>query len=244
MHWSEQVLRYCERGQETGLLAEPLNAASNIAFLVAALAAARTHAAQPARAGDATVAVVRLLIALVALIGLGSLVFHMLATRWAQLADVVPIAAFMLLYLAFALRVLLGCGWTGVALGLGAFVLALAIALAVCAPGEASLSPLCLNGTLGYAPALLALAGVGMALRTRRHPAAGAMLTAAGVLAVAMAMRSADMAACAATELAGHPRGLHVLWHLLNAAALYLLMKAAVKTVGAVPRCQDRPDAA
>ena len=39
MNLSEHVLLYCERGTNEALLAEPLNAASNISFLLAALAA-------------------------------------------------------------------------------------------------------------------------------------------------------------------------------------------------------------
>jgi Ceramidase len=247
MVWSEQIFRYCERGDHPGLLAEPFNAVSNLAFVaVACIAAWRLQAERPAgatspgdpgapRVNGATRGVVRLLILLAALIGAGSFLFHTLATRWAQLADVVPITVFMLLYLAFALRNLLGLHPGMVALGLGAFALALAVAISVCPPAEEALSPACLNGTMAYAPALLAMAAVGLALRGRGHPAAKSLLAASAVFLVAMAMRSADMAACEATRLAGHAVGLHVLWHLLNAVALYPLLMAAVAEANRTP---------
>lgn len=255
MEWGEQVFRYCERGHDPSLLAEPLNALSNLAFVaVACRAAWRLHAARPARAPPldlgplhavaATRIVVWMMILLVGLIGVGSSLFHLLATRWAQLADVVPIAVFMLLYLAFALRDLLGLHPGVVALGLSAFVLALALAISACPPAEGALSAACLNGTAAYAPALLAMAGVGMALRGRGHPAGNPLLAATAVFFVSMLMRSADMAACEATRLAGHAAGLHVLWHLLNAATLHLLLTVAVRALIPVPRCQDKPDAA
>jgi len=235
MHWSEQIFRYCERGHDAGLLAEPLNAVSNLAFLaVAGLAARRLHAGRSAApasglAVDATRTVALVMILLVALIGFGSFLFHVLATRWAQLADVLPIAAFMLLYLGFALRGLLGLNWPAVALGLGAFVLALAIATSLCPPGESARPPACLNGTMAYAPALLAMAAIDIVLRRREHPATGALLAAAALFLISMLIRSADMAMCDATRLAGHPAGLHVLWHLLNAAVLYVLLIVAVR---------------
>lgn len=256
MVWSEQIFRYCERGDHSGLLAEPFNAFSNLAFVaVACIAAWRLQTERPAGAtfpGDpgapgvdnATRGVVRLLILLAALIGAGSFLFHTLATRWAQLADVVPITVFMLLYLAFALRDLLGLHPGMVAAGLGVFVLALAVAISVCPPDEESLVPACLNGTTAYAPALLAMAGVGLVLRGRGHQAAKPLLAATAVFFVAMAMRSADMAACEATRLAGHAVGLHVLWHLLNAAAVHLLLTVAVGVANALPRCQARANAA
>lgn len=256
MEWGEQVFRYCERGHDPSLLAEPLNALSNLAFVaVACRAAWRLHAARPARAPPldlgplhavaATRIVVWMMILLVGLIGVGSSLFHLLATRWAQLADVIPIGAFMLLYLAFALRVLLRQRWLAVCLGLATYVLALTLVARLCPPSEGvSGAQMCLNGTAAYAPALLAMVAIGTVLRHRRHPQAGVLLAASAVFLTAMAMRSADMAACEATRLAGHAAGLHVLWHLLNAATLHLLLTVAVRAQIPVPRCQDKPDAA
>ena len=53
MTLGEHVFLYCERGTSDALLAEPINAASNGAFLLAALARARASPAPPARSNAA-----------------------------------------------------------------------------------------------------------------------------------------------------------------------------------------------
>jgi len=105
MTLSQHVFLYCERGTSEALSAEPFNAASNAAFLLAALAALWLLLRRPKEARSADQ---MHLIALVFLIGLGSLAFHLLADRAAMLADVVPIDVFMLVYLGFALNRALG----------------------------------------------------------------------------------------------------------------------------------------
>jgi hypothetical protein len=231
MTWSEQVFRYCERGQDTGFWAEPLNAITNAAFLLAALAAATDLQKRDPRDRDLAAAA---LILLVCVIGAGSFLFHTLATRWAGLADTLPIVTFMLAYLGYALRVYLGLGWSWTALGLGGFFVALQYADTIpCRPGlvsvaEAAPGP-CLNGTVGYIPAFLAMLGIGATLALRRHPAAGYLLGASGVFFLSMGFRTVDLEICALTRVGGRALGTHFLWHLLNAATLYLLLRAAVR---------------
>jgi Ceramidase len=234
MHWTEHVFRYCERGFDPGFWAEPVNALSNAAFLgVAALAAARMARPLPPGAAAHDSLVVRLIhpmIVLVALIGAGSFLFHVMATRWAQLADVLPIGAFILLYLVFALRCLAGLAMPKVMLGVAALLAAFAVSMAFCpsavsgAPG----GPACLNDTLGYAPALAALFAVAILLRRRSHPAASRLLVAAAALLLSMVMRTIDLDQCSALSFAGRPLGSHFLWHLLNALVLYLLLSVAI----------------
>ena len=111
MGLSEHVFLYCERGRSEALFAEPFNAASNAAFLLAALAALLLLFRRPKEMRSADHF---LLIALVFVVGLGILAFHLLADRASLLADVVPIDLFMLVYLGFALNRFLGVpsGWT------------------------------------------------------------------------------------------------------------------------------------
>ncbi|HEU5118519.1 MAG TPA: ceramidase domain-containing protein, partial [Isosphaeraceae bacterium] len=84
---------YCERCGP-GLLAEPLNALSNLAFFLAALAAwslgKRLHALEPG---------IKLLIGLAVCVGMGSTLFHTFATPWAQVLDIVPILLFQIVFL-------------------------------------------------------------------------------------------------------------------------------------------------
>ena len=82
MKFGEHVFLYCERGTNEALLAEPINAASNGAFLLAALAGLRLVMWRPReeRSPDQF-----LLPVLVLFIGLGSLAFHLYADRGRRL---------------------------------------------------------------------------------------------------------------------------------------------------------------
>ena len=81
---------YCER-IDGSFWAEPLNAVTNAAFLVAALAGFWLWRRQGGRD-----AVTLVLIELVFAIGIGSFLFHTVPNRWTLLADVVPIQLFAL----------------------------------------------------------------------------------------------------------------------------------------------------
>lgn len=194
---------YCER-TGPGLAAEPLNALSNVAFFVAAWLAWRRYGSRPDT---------RLLSVLLASIGLGSSAFHVLANGTAELADVVPIALFQLCWLALFLR--RGLAWRVSATG------AATAAFAAVMIASAALPPW-LNGSLGYAPALLVLMMLALA------PAARALRAAALVFACSLALRSVDLALCAAW-----PWGTHWLWHILNGVVLYRVVSAYGERVAA-----------
>lgn len=203
--------QYCERTAD-GLLAEPLNAVTNVAFLVAAMAAAPRvgGAAGPrGRSWD-----LWLLLVLVAAIGAGSAAWHTLATRWALLADVVPILLFVNVFLLSFLVRVAGMPLWAVAATFAAWQV-LDRLVQRSAPAGA------LNGSLFYLPALLALtAAAGWAARKHR---AGArrLLLACVLFAGSVLLRTIDQAVCGLV-----PTGTHFLWHLLNALVLYLLLTA------------------
>ena len=236
MGWTEQVFNYCERGLDPSFWAEPINAVSNGAFLVAAaLAAISLHRDAPegrsASGGERVV--LWLLIALVAVIGVGSFLFHTFATRWALIADVAPITVFMIAYVAYALRMLLQLGWFAIAAALVAFLYAgSAMSSLTCqgppdAAGATSLAP-CFNGSLGYAPALATLFLIGGILVRRGSPSGRKLLVAGGIFALSVLLRTIDRDVCNVTHAIGQPRGTHAFWHLLNAVTLYLLLSAAI----------------
>lgn len=208
MNWSQPVDLYCER-TDPAFWAEPVNAISNAAFLIAAIVAY----VQWRRAGGRDLPVA-LLIALTAVIGVGSFIFHTVATRGAALFDTVPIALFIYGYLFFALR-------RYFALSLIAS-LALLIAFVAFSYAETALVPRgTLNGSHAYLPALGATFVLGW---LARHRLAGRyLLAAAGTLAVSLTFRSIDLAVCGA-----FPLGTHFLWHSLNGVVLYLLLRAAI----------------
>ena len=183
------------------MLAEPLNAVSNLAFLGAAALAWR-------RAGKRRDQ--RALAALLAAIGLGSALFHSWATPLAQLCDVVPIALFQLVYLILYLRRVARLGRSATCVWLVIYSAALA---------GASQTASLLNGSLAYAPAALALLILGVVhcrLRGRID-----VLVAALLFLLSLSARTVDLMLCARW-----PFGTHFLWHLLNAAMLYGLLSA------------------
>ncbi|KQT64428.1 MULTISPECIES: ceramidase domain-containing protein [unclassified Aureimonas] len=218
MAWTDPIDAYCER-LGPGFWAEPLNAWTNLAFLLAAILAfrlwrrldRRAHA-ECRRRDLASLA----LVVLVGVIGIGSFLFHTFADRWSVLADVVPIGIFIYAYLALALRRFADLArWKALVATLlfaGASVLV-----------ETALEP-ALGGSAAYAPALLALFGLGgWLVATGRRP--GRLVLGAGlVFAVSLTLRTLDGPLCASV-----PIGTHFLWHILNAATLGLLLLAAVR---------------
>lgn len=202
MDWFRQVNSYCER-LDASYWAEPVNALTNLAFLLAALWCLR----RPELEGDAPA---RLLAGVLALIGVGSWLFHTHAQVWALLADVIPIQIFILLYLGFATCRFFDRPW-----GAGALAAGLFLALApLAARGLAALvGPL--NGSVGYLPVPVVIAAYALALRTRAAATAKGLAAGAGILVVSLAFRSLDRAVCPA-----FPLGTHFLWHLLNALML------------------------
>ena len=205
---------YCER-LSSAFWAEPLNAVSNAAFLLAALLAfsllrRHGHRDWPVEA----------LTALVAIIGVGSFLFHTMPQRWTLLADVVPIQLFALCYFGLALSRFIGLSPLMAALGAGVF-------LAACfglAAGLAPLLPAGIRGSAGYAGFLIGLAGVALAARLHGDALTGARIAIAGlVFALSLSFRSLDSVLCGAV-----PFGLHWGWHLLNGLLLYLLLRAAI----------------
>lgn len=197
----EPIDAYCER-LDASYWAEPLNALTNAAFLIAA-------AVMWARTRRAALPHAPVLIALLAAIGLGSYLFHTHAQRWAALADVIPILAFILAYLYTANRAFLGLGrWP--ALGLTALFIPYAAALAPLF----SLLPW-LGSSAAYAPVPLLILAYA-ALLSRRAPAtARGLAIGAGMLIVSLTARTLDGPLCAAI-----PTGTHFLWHILNGLML------------------------
>jgi hypothetical protein len=247
MNFGEHVFRYCERGASDALLAEPINAISNIAFLFAALIGLQLVLWRPREERSADH---YLLVFLVLAIGLGSLAFHLFATEATELLDVVPIGIFILVYLGFALNRFLGvpAGFT-VLLVIG-FTALMAMTVQVrCWDGGVGIpgpeiqgAKPCLNGSIFYLPALIALIVVGLIAEERRHRAAPYLLWAAAILTVSITLRSLDLALCDQIVIDGRKVGTHFAWHVLNALALFLLLRASLEgNPGLVSEARPKP---
>lgn len=208
MSWSEPVDLYCER-TDPSFWAEPINAFTNGAFLIAAALALVLWR----RRGDRDPATLCLII-VTALIGIGSFAFHTLATRGAVLLDIIPIALFVYGYLFLALRRFLRLKWLA--------TVGILLAFIVASEGISFvLPPDFLNGTADYLPPLAALITVGIMTGTNR--VGSSILLAAAVFLVSLVFRTIDRAVCG-----GFPIGTHFIWHLLNAGVLYILLRTAI----------------
>ncbi len=208
MDWSTPLDLYCER-TDASFWSEPVNALSNAAFLIAAAVAFRLW-----RRGDRDDWPALALIGVVAAVGIGSFVFHTVATRAAILADVIPIAIFIYGYLLLALVRFLHLK----AVAAGAIVVAFAAgaqALAASAP------PRLLNGSVGYLPALAALIAVAL---SAGEPAARRSLG----LAARCSRSRWHSAPPIRAICAEFPLGSHFVWHVLNAVVLYMLLRTAI----------------
>ena len=231
MAWTDKIFAYCERAGDPAFWAEPFNAVSNVAFLVAAAVAA----AQLARHDDAAQRRIEwALILLVGIIGAGSFLFHTYATRWASVADTAPIGIFMIGYLGYAVRRFFDASHLIALLALGVFFAAMRYATMIpCDPGLLPITVAagrpCFNGSLGYIPALVALVLIGGALLYRGRPAGGLVFASAVLFAVSLTLRTIDFEICGLTSVLGRARGTHALWHMLNAVLLYLLLIAAIR---------------
>lgn len=204
----ESIDVYCER-LTPEFWAEPVNAISNIGFVMVGiwfLYRARKSSAQP---------MVVFLSAMIVTIGVGSFFFHTYANTLTLFGDLVPIFIFTSAYLFHSLRQYLAWPpartWTALAVVVGSMILT-----------QTLVPSGFLNGSILYAPPLIALFSIAHALRKKRRPEWLLYHVAALVFAVSLALRTLDYAVCD-----GFPLGTHFLWHLLNAACLGLLMQTA-----------------
>jgi hypothetical protein len=202
---------YCERSAD-GLWAEPLNAVTNIAFMAAAWLAWRHWRTRPG-SGWRHQPDVAALILLVAVIGIGSLLWHTVARPWAYWLDALPIVFFIHLFLLSFLRRIGALSWPGVL----AVVIAydgLTLAILATLPTGA------LNDSAGYLPVVLFLLLLTAGLRLRHHPLWRVLALASGLFGVSLLLRIVDPVLCEVL-----PTGTHFLWHLINGVLLYLLLR-------------------
>ncbi len=208
---------YCERAGDPGLLAEPLNAITNLFFIAAALLLLR-HLRRLPNPSYTAYADCWLLVAALAAIGIGSGLWHLVPTGTTVLMDVIPITLFIHVYLIAALRRLLGLSWQRVGFWWATYLLASIAA-------QITLPPNLLHGTILYIPTYLTLIVLTLAVLPK-HPAAGrGLLQMLAVWTVSLVFRTVDLEICSAL-----PIGTHFLWHTLNAFMLYRLSLLLLQT--------------
>lgn len=226
-----KIFAYCERGFDPGFWAEPFNALTNFGFILGACFAAWELSRRPKAEGK----IFRYALILnVFVIGIGSFLFHTYATPRASAADVIPIGVFMLVYLGYALYTYAGLPLLRTLPAIGGFAYVINQAMQVQCDALGFSWPLlektnCLNGSLGYLPALAAMLLIGAWLAVRRHATAPYVLGAALVFMVSVTFRATDRIWCNGIAFMGKAIGTHFLWHTLNSAVLFLLLLAAIR---------------
>jgi hypothetical protein len=211
--------QYCERSGP-GLWAEPLNVFTNLAFIIAAVLIWQCYRRHN-RLHNKTSRDVLLLILCLFAIGIGSGLWHTFATRWAKLADVIPIALFISIFLLSVLYRIGGCSRRQLVLWFGAYQV-LNIATVTLLPENF------MNGSANYLPAYLALLAITVYTIRKRSPAAGMLSVAAVIFPVSLGFRTIDLTVCEQ-----FPMGTHFLWHTLNAIMLYYLLRGLLSVIDA-----------
>lgn len=209
---------YCERAGDAGLWAEPINALTNLAFILAGYFCYTQlrSMGQPkfSTHGD----IFALTLALFA-IGVGSGLWHTHVAQWSLLADVIPITLFIHIYLVAALRRLFGLSWGLVALGWLGY-------MGVQMAAEMFLPPDFLNGTVMYLPTYVALLAMTVGLFMRKPEYGRVFALVVGVWTVSLFFRTIDLEVCDI-----FPLGTHFLWHIFNSFVLYRLLALMITHV-------------
>lgn len=185
---------YCERNHP-GFLAEPWNLFSNVALLIVGWWQIK-RSQKP---------VPKILGVIAILVGIGSGLFHSLASRWAQLADIIPIFCLIMgFFFYYQIRVL---KWTKsqAALGMCGVILVSFMGIKIFRVPE-------LNGSEGYLGAWLIL---GILAYWERHEVHNWMLRAFILFFFSLLARSLDHYLCSV-----FPIGTHFIWHILNAIVI------------------------
>lgn len=209
MELTRAIDGYCER-LDPSYWAEPINAVTNAAFLIAAWFMWRRSAGVP---------LARALVVILFAIGVGSFLFHTHAQVWAAIADVVPILMFILVYIFAINRDAWGFGAVGALALTGLFIPYAAVTVPI-------FQLLPIGGTAGYAPVPTLILIYAVLLRRREPVLARGLAIGAGILLLSMTMRTIDEPLC---DLI--PMGTHYWWHILNAIMLGWMIEVYVRHI-------------
>ena len=211
---------YCER-VGAGLLAEPINAVSNISFFLSGLAA--WNLANNRKVLSPTI---WLLISILFAIAIGSSLFHTFATPLTKLLDIIPIALFQIAYLWIYSRQVIKLK------NLGTVLLVILLLASIVITFQFTQI---FNGSITYTPGIAILLGLGSYHCQQRKQGRMLLFSATGVFLLALCFRTIDLAICPYWSI-----GTHFLWHLLNGLVLYLSMKALISNCS--PSLQEKLD--
>ena len=216
MDWTQQIDSYCER-LSPAYWAEPVNAVTNAAFLIAAFIMWRRLKGQEAP-------LAYLLVFILAGIGIGSYLFHTHARVWAAIADTVPILLYILVYIFAVNRDIWGLRPRGALVLTLLFFpyAALTVPMFQLIPG--------IGSSAGYAPVPLLILIYAALLRRRAPDIARGLVIGATILIASITFRALDMPICGQ-----FPLGTHFMWHVLNAIMLGWMIEVYRKALISPP---------
>lgn len=195
---------YCERTVD-GLLAEPWNLFSNLAFFIAFFAVRRLHP-------PSCVLLFRILQYLILAIAVGSSLFHSFARFWALFLDVGPISLFMVIYVIT---------WLTCVLRLKASTtVIITLLFVICTVVLRVFKIEFLNNSEFYFSPLLVIALLYLDRLRRRGIEATTYGIALAFFVAALFCRILDAHICP-----HFPTGTHFLWHIFNGGCLYYAMQ-------------------
>ncbi len=221
MEWFVPIDLYCER-TSPGFWAEPLNAWSNIIFLVAGVLGLYTAIKREKL--DRTVFV---LCILSVLIGVGSFLFHTFANLWSSFADVIPIWSFIGLYVVVSIVKLTGKSFLrvgGISGGIIAIIVSVIWIMSSGSATQTEASSDMFNGSIQYLPALIAIWFFAAASWKKKFDIQIWIIASAAVFTVSLVFRSMDLYFCNA-----FPLGTHFLWHICNGIMITLLLQGLIR---------------
>lgn len=207
---------YCER-TDPGFWGEPLNAASSLLVVVVSVITF-VHVLRSRSVSPGLVALMALAVA----IGIGSFLWHTFATRWAELADVLPIWGFVALYGAAVLRNSLRPPFAlplAIAAGLLVFSAGMGLSLR-----DTQMVDDTVSGSTQYLPALFVVLATGRMVWNEKPPSFRLILLAGVLFVFSFVFRSLDLPLCQV-----FPMGTHFLWHVSNCLAFGVLLTALIR---------------
>lgn len=202
---------YCEGGNSLEFFAEPLNAISNIAFIFAGLGIYRLLTKNRIQQVE-----FKAVLILILFLGFGSFLWHATRNSYTLILDVVPAALSFAVITYIFLRNLIGNKL--LALSIALLLLPTRFFISSFAPTDiiSSLIRNLINATTFFLIILLSFRKYGKI--------AFEGLVVLTVYLAAIIMRIVDLQVCQT-----FPLGTHFLWHILDALAVYLVIKFIIK---------------
>lgn len=212
--WNQNLDLYCER-ITTGMMAEPLNVYSNVAFLVAAFFAWRFG-----KKNEVLGPVENLMLVMLVLIFVGSSLFHMFANRWSMIADLAPIFLFQFLFVfQYGKFIARHDDKPAIKASCIAFIFVGFVALFAKLPIDN------FNGSVIYLPALLFMVLFAIYHSRKARKNGFAIWLSVIFLFCGLAMRAFDLEVCEFQV-----SGTHYGWHFFAAAAMYFALRGLLAT--------------